>query len=124
MIDFNNAAFVKMTPVNSKIFGHEVLPLLIPGEEIIGTYQALRDGVVFTNKRIMAVNVQGFTGKKKDITSLPYSKIQAFSVETAGVLDLDSEIELWFSGLGKVKFEFSGNTNVTEICKMLSQHVL
>lgn len=124
MIDFNNAAFVKMTPVNSKIFGHEVIPLLIPGEEIVGTYQALRDGVVFTNKRIMAVNIQGFTGKKRDITSLPYSKIQAFSVETAGVLDLDSEIELWFSGLGKVKFEFSGNTNVTEICKMISTHVL
>lgn len=124
MIDFNNAAFVKMTPVNSKIFGHEVIPLLIPGEEIVGTYQALRDGVVFTNKRILAVNIQGFTGKKRDITSLPYSKIQAFSVETAGVLDLDSEIELWFSGLGKVKFEFSGNTNVTEICKMISTHVL
>lgn len=124
MIDFNNDTFVKMTPVSPKIFGHEVLPLLVPGEEIVGTYQAMRDGVVFTTKRIIAVNVQGLTGKKKDMTSLPYSKIQAFSVETAGVLDLDSELELWFSGVGKVKFEFAGKTNITEICKLISNYVL
>lgn len=124
MIDFSNAAFVKMTPVNSKIFGHQVLPLLIPGEEIIGTFQAIRDGVVFTNKRIIAINIQGFTGKKMDMTSLPYSKVQAFSLETAGTLDLDSELELWFSGLGKVKFEFAANTDITEICRMISEQVL
>ena len=90
----------------------------------MGTYRGVRDGVVFTNKRIIAINVQGMTGKKKDITSLPYSKIQAFSVETAGVLDLDSELELWFSGLGKVKFEFVSNANISEICKLISGLVL
>lgn len=124
MIDFNNDIFVKMTPVNPKIFGHEVLPLLVPGEEIVGTYQAMRNGVVFTTKRIIAINVQGLTGKKKDMTSLPYRKIQAFSVETAGVLDLDSELELCFSGISKVKFEFAGKTSITEICKLISGYVL
>lgn len=124
MIDFTNAAFVKMTPVNSKIFGYEVIPLLVPGEEIIGSYQALRDGIVFTNKRIIAINVQGLTGRKKDLTSLPYSKIQAFSVENAGTFDLDSELELWFSGLGKVRFEFAGEVDITSICQMISTHVL
>lgn len=84
----------------------------------------MRDGVVFTTKRIIAINVQGLTGKKRDMTSLPYSRIQAFSVETAGVMDLDSELELWFSGIGKIKFEFSGKTDITEICKMISQYVL
>ena len=58
------------------------------------------------------MNVQGITRKKKDFTSLPLAKIQAFSVETAGTFDLDAELELWFSGLGKVKFEFSGKTDV------------
>lgn len=124
MIDFNNDIFVKMTPVNSKIFGYEVLPLLIPGEEIIGTYQAMRDGVVFTNKRIIAINVQGIIGKKKDMTSLPYNRIQAFSIENAGSFDLDCELELWFSGLGKVKFEFAGDVDLTEICKLIAEHIL
>lgn len=49
-------------------------------------------------------------GKKKDFTSLPYAKVQAFSVETAGGVDRDSEMELWFSGIGRVRFEFKGRT--------------
>lgn len=58
------------------------------------------------------------------MTTLPYSKIQAFSWETAGVLDLDSELELWFSGLGKVRFEFAARTNITDLCRMISEKVL
>ena len=124
MIDFKNADFLKLKPVNNNIFASTITPMFVPGEEIISTYQTVRDDVVFTNKRIIAINVQGITGKKKDFTSLPYSKIQAYSVETAGVLDLDSELEIWFSGLGKVKLEFTANANVAEICKMISLHVL
>ena len=106
---------------NSEHWCHQCFTV---GEGIISTYRGIRDGVVFTNKRIIAVNVQGMTGKKKDFTSLPYSKIQAFSVETAGVLDLDSELELWFSGMGKVKFEFVSQANVSQICQMISEKVL
>lgn len=124
MIDFNNASFLKLRPVSNDAFSGIITPMFVDGETIIGTYQSIRDGVVFTNKRIIAINVQGLTGKKKDFTSLPYSKIQAYSVETAGVLDLDSELELWFSGLGKVKLEFVARANVAEICKMISAKVL
>lgn len=124
MIDFNNASFLKLHPVSDNTFRSTIEPMFVAGEEIIGTFQSIRDGVVFTNKRIIAINVQGLTGKKKDFTSLPYSKIQAYSVETAGMLDLDSELELWFSGLGKVKLEFMANANVSQICRMISEHVL
>lgn len=124
MIDFNNASFMKLRPVSDQSFLATLSPMFVDGEEVIGTYQSIRDGVVFTNKRIIAINVQGITGKKKDFTSLPYNKIQAYSVETAGVLDLDSELELWFSGLGKIKLEFTANANVSHICKMISKNVL
>jgi len=80
--------------------------MMVEGEDIFACFKSIRDMIIFTNKRIVAVNVQGITGSKKDFTSLPYSKVQAFSVETAGTLDLDCELVLWFSGLGKVKFEF------------------
>ena len=124
MIDFQNASYMKLRPVSNATYEPYIAPMFVPGEEIIQSYQTIRDGVVFTNKRIFAINVQGLTGKKKDFTSLPYSKIQSFSVETAGVLDLDSELELWFSGLGKVKFEFTGGTDVAHICRVLSEMVL
>ena len=99
MIDFQNKAIVKLSKTKPNVVMQDISPLLVPSEEIIGVYKAMRDYVVFTSKRIISVNVQGMTGKKKDFTSMPYSKIQVFSVETAGVLDLDSELEIYFSGL-------------------------
>jgi len=124
MIDFQNAVFLKLRPVADNTFSSVIEPMFIPGETILSSFQTVRDGVVFTNKRIFAINVQGITGKKKDFTSLPYSKIQAFSVETAGVLDLDSELELWFSGMGKIKFEFVSRADVSGICRIISGFVL
>lgn len=124
MIDFSNASFLKMKPVDDKAYANLISPMFTSDEFIIGTYQSIRDGVVFTNKRIIAINVQGLTGKKKDFTSLPYSKIQAYSIETAGVLDTDCELDLWFSGLGKVRFEFIHTMNIAEICKLISEKVL
>ncbi|MBP3448171.1 MAG: PH domain-containing protein [Clostridia bacterium] len=124
MIDFNNASFIKLNMVGNDAFSSQIMPILIDGETILSSYKGIRDGVVFTNKRIIAINVQGITGKKKDFTSMPYSKIQVYSVETSGVFDMDSELELWFSGVGKVKFEFTSNSNVSEICKSISNFVL
>ena len=124
MIDFKNAQYLKMKQVDNNAFSQHIAPMLIMGEKIISTYKTVRDGVVFTNHRIIAINVQGVTGSKKDFTSLPYSKITAYSIETAGTFDLDSELEIWFSGLGKVKFEFKNSANVTEICKLISTYAL
>lgn len=124
MIDFKNGSYVKMKKTKGFTNEQMVTPLFIPGEEFIGEYQAMRDFVVFTNKRVIAVNVQGLTGKKKDFTSLPYSKVQVFSIETSGTFDLDSELELCFSGIGMVKFEFTGASDIVEIGRTIGQYVL
>ena len=124
MIDFQNSPIFKLSKVDNGSVFDSVKDLLIEGESIIGAYKAIRDFVVFTEKRVISVNVQGLTGKKKDYTSLPYSKISVFSVETAGTLDLDSELELYFSGVGRVKFEFSGRSDVVEIGRLISQYTL
>ena len=124
MIDFQNAGYVKLGPVPLDDLASQIEPLLVEGEELHAAFKGMRDYVAFTSKRIVAVNVQGMTGKKKDFTSLPYSKIQAFSVESAGSFDRDAELELWFSGLGKVKFEFKGNADVAFLNKLVAQNVL
>ena len=125
MIDFKEGGFfARLRKVENKAFGNVIDDFMIDGEEIVGSYQSVRDGVVFTNKRIIAINVQGVTGKKKDFTSIPYNKITTFSLETAGLFDLDAELEIYISGIGKVKFEFTGSTNVKEICKIISTYAL
>ena len=123
MIDFKNGSLFKLKKADESS-AKDVTPLLVPEENIIGCYKGLRDYVTFTNKRVIAVNVQGVTGKKKDFTTLPYSKIQAFSVETSGVFDLDSELELYFSGLGKIRFEFTGSSDIVRIGQSISTYLL
>ncbi len=124
MIDFKNAGWLKLKSVKKAPFMETASALLLENEQVMGIFQNVRDGVIFTNMRIIAVNVQGMSGKKKDFTSLPYSKIQLFSVETAGLLDMDTELELWFSGIGKVKFAFTAKTDITSIAKIIAQSVL
>jgi len=125
MIDFQNAQIFKLRPSSiSEDVMSLVRPMLVEGESIFAAFQGIRDRVIFTNKRIIAINVQGLTGKKKDFTSLPYSKIQAFSVETAGTFDLDCEMELYFSGLGKVRFEFVSGFDIVSFNKLLSSYIL
>lgn len=124
MIDFKNGTFVKLKQINPSEIEKNVAPLLINGEQILSAYKAMRDFCVFTNKRVISVNVQGLTGTKKDYTSLPYSKVSAYSIETAGTFDLDSELEMYFSGLGKVRFEFSGSSDIVKIGKIVSEYVL
>ena len=124
MIDFDNAKYLKLHSEKPDKFLPTLQPMLLPGESIVGCFQSIRDYLVFSTLRIISVNVQGMTGRKQDFTSLPYKRIQAFSVETAGVLDLDSELELWFSGLGKVHLEFTRGSDIAAICRLIGEAVL
>ena len=125
MIDFNNQGFfARLRKVDISEFGNLIYDFLINGEYVIGVYKSIRDGVIFTNKRIITINIQGITGKKQDFTSIPYSKISTFSVETAGFFDLDAELEIYLPAVGKVKFQFTMGTDVKEICKAISVYTL
>ncbi|BBZ01828.1 hypothetical protein MCHIJ_12650 [Mycolicibacterium chitae] len=124
MIDFQNGLFVKLGPADPKPIAGELAPILIDDEHVHLSFKGMRDSVVFTNKRLIVINVQGFSGKKRDYSSLPYSKIQAWSIETAGRFDLDAELELWFSGLGKVRLDFKGHVDIRTIGKLIGEYVL
>ena len=124
MIDFHNAEFLKLAPADAARAQSSIRDLLIPGESVEYAFKTVRDSVIFTSRRIIAANVQGITGRKVDYTSLLYSKIQSFSVESAGTLDLDCELTLWFSGLGRVKFDFIRGVDVLELSRFIAQAVL
>lgn len=124
MIDFENGDVFKLRKVKDEKVDNNILTLLVQKEEIIGVYKSVRDYVVFTNRRFISVNIQGATGKRRDYTIMPYSKISVFSIETSGVLDIDSELQLFFSGVGKVTFEFTGSSDIVEIGQMISRHLL
>ena len=69
--------------------------LLINGEEAVAAYATIRDCAIFTNKRIIIKDAQGITGTKIEMYSIPYANINMWSTENAGVIDFNSEVELW-----------------------------
>lgn len=124
MIDFTNKTLIKLKPTDLKDGMSTVSNLLIPNEEIGFAFSSMRDKLVFTNKRIIAVNTQGITGKKVDYTSIPYPKIQVFSIETSGTFDLDSELDITISGLGTIRFELSSQTDIKKLGQFLSTFIV
>jgi len=94
--------------------------MLIENEQVYLSYKGMRDRAIFTNFRLIIINVQGLTGKKKKYYSIPYSKFNGNSVETAGTFDIDTEFEFWVSGMGGIKLEFTRNTDVKKIAVFLS----
>jgi len=104
--------------------GRELFDMfLLPDEKIELFYRHARDKVIFTNKKMIAIDVQGLTGKKKQFRMFPYSKITSFSVETAGTFDWDSDLKIWVSGVGVFGVKLGKKIDIAEIGKLLSEKV-
>lgn len=124
MIDFSNKNLIKLKEMDNADGQKVVEKLLVPDEKVVFSFTSMRDKLIFTDKRIISVNVQGITGAKIDYTSIPYSKIQVFSIETAGTFDLDAELDVTVSGLGTVRFELLAKTNIRELGQHMSKYIL
>ena len=125
-VNFNKDSVWNLKPISIDTVRNEVTGLLINGEEIVMAFQTVRDQLLFTNKRIISIDVQGITGKRKSFSTMPYSKIQYFSIQTPGFAELcpDSELFIMFSNAFSAKFEFKGNVDIGKIGRMISEYVL
>lgn len=126
MINFNKNSAWDLIPIDLSQIHNDVDGLLVKGERPMMAFRTVRDQLIFTNKRIISIDVQGITGKRRSFTSLPYSKIQFFSVQTAGFMELvpDSELFLRFANGFEAVFEFKGRVDIGEIGRMISEYVL
>jgi hypothetical protein len=125
-VSFNQNSSFNLKEINVNAVSGELAGLLIGGESIVMAFQTIRDQLVFTNKRIISIDIQGITGKRKSFSTMPYSKIQYFSIQTPGFAELfpDSELFLMFSNGFTAKFEFKGNVDIGRIGRMISEFVL
>lgn len=116
--------FLNLKAIDIKEVRSEVENLMIDGEKMLYAFQTIRDQVVFTNNRIFVINVKGITGKKIAYFSYPYSKIQYYGIETAGLLDIDSELIVAFSNGEKLQFDFKSNVDIKSISSLISKYIL
>jgi len=101
----------------------DIGPVLIDGEEPIAAYKTLRDSAVFTDRRLIVRDAQGMTGKKVEIYSLPYSSIIMWSSENAGMIDFNSELELW-THAGHIKVKLGRGVDVRRLDSLISTRIL
>ena len=120
-----NNLFGNATEVNIAELQQEFSAVLIPNEDIVAAFRIFRDKWVFTNKRLIMLNVQGVTGSKRDYHSIPYHSIDQFSVETSGTFDDDCEMKLWVKGMHEpLKKEFKRDVDVKALQRILATYVL
>ncbi|MES2484593.1 MAG: PH domain-containing protein [Bacteroidota bacterium] len=100
--------------------------LLTDSEQIEIGFKLIRDTFIFTNKRLIVIDVQGLTGKKVEYLSINYKSITRFSIETAGTFDLDAELKIWVSSeaVPSITKKFNKSVNIYDVQKVLAQHVL
>lgn len=99
---------------------------LLTNEEVIEMgFKLIRDTLIFTNKRLILIDVQGLTGSKTEYTSVSYKSISRFSIESSGTFDLDAELKIWISSeqIPSIRKQFNKSVNVYDVQKVLAHHV-
>ena len=102
---------------------HDVQELLINGEVAERAFRTVRNVAIFTNKRLIVKDVQGLTGSKVEIYSLPYSSVHMWSTENVGMLDFTSEVELW-TRAGNIKIQLKRDINIRSFERLLAEYIL
>ena len=87
--------------VGNATMGADLGPIknfLSPGEEVISSFQFIRDSIIFSDLGIYLVDVQGLTGKKVEVKFFPKKNVKSISFETSGNFDLDVDIKIGVDG--------------------------
>lgn len=104
---------------------NEFKHIFADSEKVEAAYKLIRDLIIFTNKRLLLIDIQGLTGKKKEFHSIPYKSITHYSVETAGTFDLDSELKIYLSGYSMpISKQFKKGEIIFEISKTLTDYIV
>ncbi len=98
--------------------------ILMSDENVTMEFKGLRDGMAFTDKRLIVWNAQGLTGKKTEVLSFPWRSISAYSIENSGTMDLDAELKLCGSGWGVCEVQMTKGTDVSAVASELNKHLL
>ena len=98
--------------------------ILAQGEDISAAYKLIRDYIIFTPKRLILIDIQGITGRRIEIQSIPYRSILGFSIQTAGVMDLNAELFIWVANKSEpITRTFDKNVNIYEVQAILADAI-
>ncbi|WP_394906475.1 PH domain-containing protein [uncultured Mesonia sp.] len=99
---------------------------LLVGNEVVELgFKLVRDTFIFTDKRLILIDIQGLTGNKREYLSIPYKSISRFSIETAGTFDLDAELKIWISSeqQASISKQFNKKIDIYKVQQFLASKV-
>ena len=112
------------TEVNVGSVQSDFAKILLPDEKVLVAFRTVRDTAFLSNYRFVYVNVQGITGRKVEIQSIPYRSIVRFSLETAGTFDLDADLKIWVSSAPlPIEVKIGPKSDMVGIQQILARHV-
>lgn len=88
----NNSSAVDTAVLDSQL--HSDPPILLDEERVSRAFRQGRDMFVYTDRRVILMDVQGLSGKKIEYKSTPWKWVKGFEFETAGNFDRDAELYL------------------------------
>jgi hypothetical protein len=114
--------------VSTQEIAEKYAHLFAKGETVEAAYKLIRDIFIFTDIRLILIDIQGLTGKKVEAMSIPYRCITRFSVESAGHFDLDAELKIWLSGNSNpnsnpIEKKFNNSVNIYEVQSILADAI-
>jgi len=127
-LDFlgDNARMLDPSDIENKL--RTDVDFLAEDEKVEMAYTCGRDFTCFTNKRILMVNIKGFSGKRREYQSLLWEYCSCFSVETAGsILDRDATLRIYtrVTGFGHIEQDLSKDgASIMEIQAYLTDKIL
>ena len=95
--------------------------------QVLMGFKCGRDSTIFTSRGILSVDVQGFSGKRREFRHVPYESLRHFSVESSGSFDRDSELDLILSTpwLPQIARDFrSGNVDIVAVQNFIAAKIL
>ncbi|MDE2670637.1 MAG: PH domain-containing protein [Chloroflexota bacterium] len=88
--------------------------------------KTVRDLLIFTDRRVIVTDTQGFIRKKTEYTSIPYGSITRWSVESKRGLFDGADLKIWLSSLPEpvINVELQRDESAQDIMEMFAEHLL
>lgn len=123
MINYARVNFVGLKENNS--FRPTIEKFLAEGETLVALVSNSHDGVAFTGRRMIIFISDGVGKRKMTIDSIPYGKINLYSVTATGhKLKKHAVMEISVNEIPEIKLKFAPGTDVTEYNRILSNYII
>lgn len=98
--------------------------LLIEGEQVLMEFMSSRYVLAVTERKLIAIRIEAFTGRHKAALILPYSKMTAFSVELVEEDDDQIEFCIWTPSIDMITFYFNnGIIDIKAFLSIIAKHI-